>query len=92
MKAWNLICDVSRKGILTLTMLDVFICYTPPQILSDFKTYKIPVIITSYYVFMPPTLKKLKGHIALGMSVCSSVQTKIKLGFLNFLDRFLSKK
>ena len=33
MKAWNLICDVSRKGILTLTMLDHFVYYTPPQIL-----------------------------------------------------------
>ena len=69
MKAWNLICDVSMKGTLTLTMLDLFTYYTPPQILSNSKTCKIPVIITSYYVFMPPILKKLKGHIALGMSV-----------------------
>ena len=35
---------------------------------------------------MPPTLKKLKGHIALGLSVHPSVRTKIKLGFLNFID------
>ena len=35
-------------------------------------------------VFIPPTLKKLKGHIALGLSVCPSVcasVTKIKLQF-----------
>ena len=25
-------------------------------------------------IFMPPTLKKLKGHVALGLSVCVSVR------------------
>ena len=28
---------------------------------------------TIFYVFMPPTLKKLEGHIAFGLSVCLCV-------------------
>ena len=32
-------------------------------------------------VFMPPTLKKLKGHIALGLSVRPSIRYKFKIGF-----------
>ena len=44
---------------------------------------------------MPPTLKKLKGHIALGLSippVSASFQKKNKLRFLNFINGFLIKK
>ena len=26
-----------------------------------------------WFIFMPPTLKKLEGHIAFGLSVCVSV-------------------
>ena len=32
-------------------------------------------------VVMPPTLKKLKGHTALGLSVLASVHSKFKIGF-----------
>ena len=34
----------------------------------------IPGIVSLLFcVFMPPTLKKLEGHIAFGLSVCVSV-------------------
>ena len=37
-------------------------------------------------LFMPPTLKKLEGHIAFGLSVCMSVCEWVRLlvTFLNF--------
>ena len=39
----------------------------------------------AFHIFMPPTLKKLKGHIALGLSVrpsvCPSVRYKFKIWF-----------
>ena len=35
---------------------------------------------TNVNFFMPPTLKKLKGHIALSLSVCPSV-TNLRYGF-----------
>ena len=46
---------------------------------------------------MPPTLKKLKGHIALGLSVraCPVVGTfknNLNYGFLNFIKGFFVKK
>ena len=40
---------------------------------------------------MPPTLKNVRGHIALGLSV-SLYKKKNKLGFLNFIDGFRIKK
>ena len=43
------------------------------------------------HLLMLPTSKRLKGHIALGLSVLLS-EKKIKLGFLNFIDGFLIKK
>ena len=46
---------------------------------------------TIWTVFMPPALKKLRGHIALGLSVRPSVRYKFKIGFLNFIDAFLIK-
>ena len=36
---------------------------------------------TIWAVFMPPTLKKLRGHIALGLYVRPSVGYKLKIGF-----------
>ena len=37
-------------------------------------------------VLMPPTLKKLKGHIAFDLSACPSLPYKFKKGFGNFID------
>ena len=31
------------------------------------------LIFTALFLFMPPTLKKLEGHIAFGLSVCLCV-------------------
>ena len=43
-----------------------------------------------YLLFMSPTLKNLKVHIALGLSARSfvrpSVRYKFKIGFSNFID------
>ena len=47
---------------------------------------------TIWAVFMPSTLKKDKGHIALGFSIRPSVRYKFKIGFKNFIDAFLIKK
>ena len=47
---------------------------------------------TIWAVFMPPTFKKLRGHIALGLSVRPSVCYKFEIGFWNFIDAFLIKK
>ena len=38
---------------------------------------------------MPPTLKKLRGHVALGLPIHESV--KNMPGFLNFINGFLIK-
>ena len=40
------------------------------------------------FVFMPPTLEKLKGHISLGLSVCPAVRpcvrsTLIKIQYMD---------
>ena len=35
--------------------------------------YLIVNLVFSHLIFMPPTLKKLEGHIAFGLSVCVSV-------------------
>ena len=58
--------------------------------MRDLKSFGHPLLFVCWVIFqsadffMPPTLKKLKGHIALGLSVrpflCASV-TKIKLQF-----------
>ena len=40
---------------------------------------------------MPPTFSKLKGHIALGLSICL-FQKKNMLGFLNLINGFLIKQ
>ena len=40
---------------------------------------------------MPQTLKRLRGHFALGL-VHLSLSKKYKLGFWNFINRFLIKK
>ena len=44
-------------------------------------------------VFIPPTLKKLKGHIALDFSVHLFIRTFVikKLQFSNFISGFLIK-
>ena len=50
------------------------------------------------YSIIPTTLKKLKGHIALGVSVCPFVRPfvypfkKISYGFRIFINGFLIKK
>ena len=36
---------------------------------------------TIWAVFMPPTLKKIRGHIALRLSVRPSLHYKFKIGF-----------
>ena len=40
------------------------------QTLEQTREHVGGVYIVIALVFMPPTLKKLKGHIALGLSVC----------------------
>ena len=49
-----------------------FCCYM--TLLFAYNT----IILTSV-IFMPPTLKKLSGHIALDLSVRPFVRTKVKL-------------
>ena len=58
-----------------------------PDILIWSKLY-VKVISRLVLIFMPQTLKKLKGHIALGLSVRPN---KINNGVLKFL-RFLNKQ
>ena len=53
--------------------------------------YRVKSVQSINYIFYAPTLKKVKGHIALGLSVRASVRYKFKIGFWNFIDGFLIK-
>ena len=66
---------------------------------SELQLNKVPLIRKTCFYASPQTLKKLKAHIALGLSVLPSVSpsvcasvTKIKLLFWNFINRFVIKK
>ena len=49
--------------------------------------------LSLYFFIMPPTLKKLMGHIGFGLSVRASVrQEPCMLGFWNFIYGFLMEK
>ena len=67
-----------KLPVLTLRILEIRInirCLS--KVASGNETiFKINLYYISDYIvllFMPPTLKKLEGHIALGLSVCLSV-------------------
>ena len=58
-------------------------------ILNVPKIWELLTFEPGHGFVMPPTLKKFRGHIALGGSICP--YKKIKLGFLHFIDWFLLK-
>ena len=41
--------------------------------LDDYRANSLNFHELAKLIFMPPTLKKLEGHIAFGLSVCVSV-------------------
>ena len=48
------------------------------DLLSNIASVVITLVSFDFYgLFKPPTLKKLKGHIALGLCVCASLSSPI---------------
>ena len=66
--------------------LECSICSYQRSISSSGKGHQAQVLQVVSYPLMPKTLKKSKGHIALGLSVLASVCYKFKTGFCNFID------